>query len=111
MSVNERSVAEILDEAEATGADILDPEEPDSTGSPLQSVSVNMSNRFIDRKEVEKLLAEAEERGYLRGRNENIRIMMENPRESLAAAEAAKRHDENELLILRTLRASKWHEI
>lgn len=65
----------------------------------------NVKEQFYCRKEVEKMLDEAEQRGYLRGKNEKIELTM---RGNVDAAMGADLKSESDLLILRKLRESKW---
>lgn len=58
--------------------------------------------------DVEKLLAEAEERGYLRGRNERIAELMEQPSAVDALLPDTVLPDEPEILILNNIRPSIW---
>lgn len=57
--------------------------------------------------DLEALLAAAEERGYLRGRNEQITKLMEVPPE-LTTTVGRPNGMESEILILNNLRSSIW---
>ena len=52
--------------------------------------------------DIDRLIAEAEERGYKRGRNESIQELMEQP------APAVSETEQSEILILSNIRPSIW---
>jgi hypothetical protein len=56
--------------------------------------------------EVERLIAEAEARGYERGRNENIEAWMNEGR--AGRQNASQEVAENEVMILNNMRRSVW---
>lgn len=60
----------------------------------------------ITDEELAKMIAQAEERGYLRGKNERIAVEME--RQELPDIFNDTDEDAEELLILRRLRSSNW---
>ena len=60
----------------------------------------------ITDEELAKMIAQAEERGYLRGKNERIAVEME--RQELPDIFSDTDEDAEELLILRRLRSSNW---
>lgn len=64
----------------------------------------NVKEQLYCRKEVEKMLDEAEQRGYLRGKNEKIELTM---RGNVDAVMGPDLKSESDLLILRKLRESK----
>lgn len=62
-----------------------------------------------DRTRIEVLVAEAEQRGYLRGRNESIESLMSSPgMYEHSAGESQRLPSSNEVLILNNLRPSVW---
>ena len=75
-------------------------EETPEAESPAESVP--------DVPDIERLVAEAEERGYKRGRNERIAELMENPSAADVSLPDDAPAEEPEILILNNIRPSIW---
>lgn len=58
--------------------------------------------------ELERMLAEAEERGYKRGRNESIARLMEHPEQVDPELTGTPSGSDPEILILANIRPSIW---
>lgn len=82
--------------------------ESSSTQNVETSDTSNQSSEMVAKEEVEKMLKEAEERGYLRGKNEQIEKIMEKPSIFSQQPFSEESGDISELLILKKLRKSKW---
>lgn len=57
---------------------------------------------------MKRLVNEAEERGYLRGRNEAVDVLMERPDHEAAARMPEIQDEEDPVMILRQMRRSVW---
>lgn len=73
--------------------------QPETAGQPSPSPTPD---------ELAAMLAEAEQRGYLRGRNEQITLAMKAPALWQEPDNAAGQHDEFQPAILANLRPSIW---
>lgn len=82
--------------------------ESSSTKNVETSDTRNQSSEMVAKEEVEKMLKEAEERGYLRGKNEQIEKIMEKPSIFSQQPFSEESGDISELLILKKLRKSRW---
>ena len=82
--------------------------ESSSTQNVETSDTSNQSSEMVAKEEVEKMLKEAEERGYLRGKNEQIEKIMEKPSIFSQQPFSEESGDMSELLILKKLRKSRW---
>lgn len=110
-AINAIKDAEAIDQGEienqATNPDSPSPtlqESPSPTLPAGEGESGDNYDREIEGKvDYEALIAEAEERGYLRGRNERIEEIMKMP-EATTAVES----EECEILILNNLKPSVW---
>ncbi len=93
------SDAEVNDvSAEMSGPDIA-ADDADAGGREAETVHSA---------DVERLIAEAEERGYKRGRNENIAQLMEQPASVDPELNGLPSGGEAEVLILANIRPSVW---
>ena len=63
---------------------------------------------LMDRKEVERMLAEAEERAFLRGRNEGIAMALRSVGGGVPTGRVTRGDDVEQLAILRRVRRSAW---
>ena len=62
---------------------------------------------ILTHEEMKRLVNEAEERGYLRGRNEAVDVLMERP-DHEAARMPEIQDEEDPVMILRQMRRSVW---
>ena len=63
---------------------------------------------YLSEEQVQQMVVEAEERGYIRGKNEKIEISLKESETSSSREEEER--NERRLVILRSLRRSKWEE-
>ena len=63
---------------------------------------------ILTHEEMKRLVNEAEERGYLRGRNEAVDVLMERPDHEAAARMPEIQDEEDPVMILRQMRRSVW---
>lgn len=83
----------------------------DANNMAIKDERMSNERDMIERREVETMLAEAEKRGYLRGRNESIEQMMQKVNCLNAGHIANSTHrSEGDDLILNSQRRSKWDE-
>lgn len=77
----------------------------DTVADDTESVDVETLNED-DGAEVERLIAEAEARGYERGRNEGIEAWLQEGRSKMPAG--YRKEPESEVIILNNMRKSVW---
>ena len=97
-------------EATGTGATIPSSVRQDSDPQGAGEPAAGNDSRMVNFSEIEALVAEAEERGYLRGRNESIERLMRRP--GILEQEPWQRETyvrpETEPMILNNPRVSIW---
>lgn len=108
---NETAIADETTVNESTEQPTATTEDPASKcdGTPAQDDaddSEGMAATVRTEAEVERLIAEAEARGYERGRNENIEAWMNEGR--AGRQNASHEVAENEIMILNNMRRSVW---
>lgn len=98
---------EILETDNAT-PEVTEADEPQQ---PCPSTPPAEETPAADEPDLDTLIAEAEQRGYLRGRNERIEELMQEPGELEAPSAPATDSPltgGNEILILNNMRRSVW---
>lgn len=97
-------------DVEATGCEASETNCLEATDNPVEvSADAADSTTSSDAPNIEQLIAEAEQRGYLRGRNESIKQLMAQPAmyEQLNARPHQPSTD-SEVMILNNMRRSVW---
>lgn len=79
----------------------------EATGEPAATATEDDPRAVLTPEELDRLVSEAEERGYLRGRNEAVETLMSRPGHR-KPAEAEDDDGEDAVMILREMRRSVW---
>lgn len=81
----------------------------DLTAEPEAASNGEGDSVALSADEVERLVTAAEERGYLRGRNESVEALMDRPAGGCHVGERVEEDDdEDAVMILREMRRSVW---
>lgn len=85
-----------------------EPSQDPGTTVPQPATDVEAPATEPSQDSLDTLLAEAEQRGYLRGRNESIHELMTSPHGGGDTSASQPVADEAEILILNNIRPSIW---
>lgn len=106
--MNEQQNLEITSDTEITAVETPIEEVNPETATPVQDTEAETAeNAALTPESVAKLIEEAEERGYLRGRNESVDALMERAVTSQPPNEAYDDEDDP-VMILKEMRRSVW---
>lgn len=76
--------------------------------TPATDVSEEEPTEVLTPEELEQMVRDAEERGYLRGRNEAVDALMERPGCRKPTDGTDENEEEDAVMILREMRRSVW---
>lgn len=105
----ENDKTEIDETATATMEPTTEPEAvtEEAAEEPAATATEDEPTAVLTPEELDRLVNEAEERGYLRGRNEAVETLMNRPSHR-KPAEAEEDDGEDAVMILREMRRSVW---